>query len=148
MALTLGGYISETWFRSRRFRWDNCEYRWKRAGPDGKDLLVSLQLARASVSDAPPQCYDWWKRLIASYNEETKVLSVSDRGYAILDQVRHLRIIICRAMFTAHTTDRGNVPPSPLDVVIGPLVKTLMCSGCNHLYIVLCIALTLVMDAM
>lgn len=57
--------------QSRRFRWNNSEYKWKRGGSDGKDLF----------------CYDWRKRVIASFNDETKVLQVSERGYTILDQI-------------------------------------------------------------
>lgn len=57
--------------QSRRFRWNNSEYKWKRDGADGKDLI----------------CLDWRKRVIASYKDDTKALDVSDRGYAILDQV-------------------------------------------------------------
>lgn len=33
------------------------------------------------------QCYDWVNRVLASYTEETKQLEVTERGYAILDQV-------------------------------------------------------------
>ncbi|KAF8592502.1 hypothetical protein K439DRAFT_1625856 [Ramaria rubella] len=61
--------------QSRRFRWNNWEYKWKRNGVDGKDLI----------------CFDWLKRVIASYNEETKVLDVTERGYSILDQI----VVIC-----------------------------------------------------
>ncbi|KAF8520100.1 hypothetical protein JB92DRAFT_3111952 [Gautieria morchelliformis] len=56
--------------QSRRFRWNNSEYKWKRGGTDGKDFF----------------CYDWLNRLIASYTEESKKLEVTDRGYTILDQ--------------------------------------------------------------
>jgi len=57
--------------QSRRFKWNNSEYKWKRTGTGGRNLT----------------CYDWFKRVIASYNDDTRYLEVSDRGYALLDQL-------------------------------------------------------------
>jgi len=54
--------------QSRRFRWNNSEYKWKR-------------------SERHLMCYDRFKRVIANYNDDTRRLEVSDRGYALLDQI-------------------------------------------------------------
>jgi hypothetical protein len=89
-----------------------------------------------SPSDILPQCFDWRKRVIASYTDETKVLEVSQRGYAILDQVCLPAQSLCNTHRSYHTTciDRRHMPSSSLDVVIGLLVTFLY-------YVVYCVPL-------
>lgn len=88
------------------------------------------------------QCFDWRKRVVASYDDHSLELVVADRGQGILDQVSNHSTTASELLVLLQLSYIGRIDLSPasLGVVDGPLVIEFGLPGFTCIYSIFCIA--------
>ena len=83
--------------RSRRFAWKGTEYKWKVDESTGDLTVMSLVYENHSALKGNYQCLTAPRltsaKVIATYTNATKTLSVEPRGEELLDQIVVLLVI-------------------------------------------------------